>query len=303
MTPSVALTRVDGAQGVTQVATRPRPGAQPLPPVPRWSLLALERNGTRTIRATGLSPRAHPPVFAIFVAVLGGLAAGSWIVATLASVCTFAVVTGVLRLPAMRRWIAAQELVHRHREAFALRSELASFLTEPLRSELARLESLVDAIRWRENRRGSSSKGTMESPLLRRLDGLLMLYVDLAIEVRTASVGIAMTADAAPCVTAGPTPEDPRDIDAAEREAGNRSHRIARLRIRARDRCRGRIDRLNQELAEIGQLVRLVHEQSLTSRYLDGDLEQTLADVLDEAENAWQAHAEVAAVVGQDPAA
>lgn len=301
MTPSVALTRVDGAPGVTQVATRPRPGAQPLPPVPRWSLLALERNnGTRTIRATGLSPRAHPPVFAIFVAVLGGLAAGSWIVATLASVCTFAVVTGVLRLPAMRRWISAQELVHRHREAFALRSELASFLTEPLRSELARLESLVDAIRWRENRRGS--KGTMESPLLRRLDGLLMLYVDLAIEVRTASVGIAMTADAAPCVTAGPGPEDLRDMD-AEHEAGNRSHRIARLRIRARDRCRGRIDRLNMELAEIGQLVRLVHEQSLTSRFLDGDLEQTLAEVLDEAENAWQAHAEVAAVVGQDPAA
>jgi hypothetical protein len=296
MTPSVALTRVDGASGVTQVATRPRAGAQPLPPVPRWSLLALERNGTRAIsRATGLSPRAHPPVFAIFVAVLGGLAAGSWIVATLASVCTFAVVTGVLRLPAMRRWIASQELVHRHREAFALRSELASFLTEPLRSELARLESLVDAIRWRESRRGG--KG-VESPLLRRLDGLLMLYVDLAIEVRTASVGIAMTADTGPCVS--PAPDG---CDAGEDENGTRSHRIARLRIRARDRCRGRIDRLNHELAEIGQLVRLVHEQSLTSRFLDPDLEQTLADVLDEAEHAWQAHAEVDAVVGRDPAA
>ena len=85
------------------------------------------------------------------------------------------------------------------------------------------------------------------------------------------------------------------------------SHSVAAAaetrRVRARDRCRGRIDRLNHELAEIGQLVRLVHEQSLTSRFLDPDLEQTLADVLDEAEHAWQAHAEVDAVVGRDPAA
>ena len=299
MTPTVALSRVDGATGVTQVANRPRTGAAPLPAVPRWSLLALERTGGRARpHPTGLSPRAHPPVFAIFVAVLGGLAAGSWIVATLASVATFAIVTGAFRLPAMRRWLAAQELMQRHREAFALRSELASYLTEPLRSELARLESLVDSIRWRETRRGG--KAVLDSPLLRRLDGLLMLYVDLAIEVRTASVGIAMTADAVP--TAPHPPHADVACDAAE-SAENRSHRIARLRVRARDRCRGRIERLNLELEEIGQLVRLVHEQSLTSRFLDPDLEQTLADVLDEAEHAWQAHAEVAAVVGQDPAA
>lgn len=253
--------------------------------MPRWSRLALERE-------LGLGGRSHleldtfgdrlsrVPIFACLAGALAVLAIGSWALALLTVTGAVVILLLLLQLPVTRRWQQRRLSARLDREAASLRTELSARLAGEQRAELGRLEVLVDDVRAREAPPPSGEKRTA-SPLVARLDALLVLFVDLALELRRVSVGVSMTRGSAPRIVA----PDP-----------TRGKRLARLRVRARARCLERIGRLESELTEIGELVRLVHEQSLASRVPDEELSRTVAEILDDAERAWQAHAEVDAL-------
>jgi hypothetical protein len=267
---------------------QPRPPSPSRPlPAPGWSVLALDREGRTDDHGRGLVRRiGRLPVFPCVAVVLAILSIGSWAAGVLMVLVTAAMVAFMTRLPSTRRWRARRETWRRNREALELRAQLASQLPEAHRQELVYLESLVEAVR------NAGSGAFSSSPLVTRLDGLLLVFVDLALELRRVSAGFSKTAHATPAFGATPLPgEEGEDSEVM------RLRRIARLRVRARDKCRARLDLLKNELAGIGQLIRLAHEQSLASRVPDAELARTVADVLDEAEHAWQARVEADAVV------
>jgi hypothetical protein len=103
-------------------------------------------------------------------------------------------------------------------------------------------------------------------------------------------------------VTQADAPEPPppaAQIDPDARSERARSLKIAHLRTHARARCRARVQHLQAELASIGQLVRLVHEQTLARDVRHGELAKILTAVLEEAEVARQARDEVEAIVAE----
>lgn len=257
------------------------------PAAPGWSILAAEREGRSSDGPRSLARRlGRLPVFPCVAVVLAILSIGSWAAGVLVVLVTAAFVAFMSRLPTTRRWRERRDATRRHREALELRAQLASQLPEAHRQELVYLESLVEGVR------NAGSGAFSSSPLVARLDGLLLVFVDLALELRRVGAGFSRTAHATPAFGTTPAPGDDGECSEAMR-----LRRIARLRVRARDKCRARLDLLKNELAGIGQLIRLAHEQSLASRVPDAELARTVADVLDEAEHAWQARAEADAVV------
>jgi hypothetical protein len=275
-----------GAFVPAQSRSRPPASLRPLP-APGWSVLALDREGRGEDTTHRLARRlGRMPVFPCVAVVLAILSIGSWAAGVLVVLVTAAMVAFLSRLPSARRWRARRSTWRRHREALELRAQLASQLPEAHRQELVYLESLVEGVRH------AGSGAFSSSSLVTRLDGLLVVFVHLALELRRVGAGFSKTAHATPAF--GSTPASGADGEGSE---VLRLRRIARLRVRARDKCRARLDLLKHELAGIGQLVRLAHEQSLASRVPDAELARTVADVLDEAEHAWQARAETDAVV------
>jgi hypothetical protein len=273
---------------------------RPMGRAPRWSMLALQREAALMQRRgqlpadPGLARRVLVPAAVGAATVVGLVALGGLLVA-LGLVAAVAVAFAVVaRLQVTQRWCERQRLIQVDHEALRLRSRLVSRLHREHRDELECLVALVENVREHEAVR--FGPGRAPSTLVARLDALLLSYVERAIEVRGVAAGFAVTLD-----------DEPRllePVPTAESEAANdperrRALQILHLRRRAREMCRRRIDRMERELACIGQLVRLVHEQALASGLTHDELSGLLADVLDEAEHAREAREEVEAELSE----
>jgi len=269
---------------------------------PRWSMLALQaelelqrRRGLPPRDELGLTRRVLAPLAVgaatvVGLVTLGGLWVALGIVAAVALV--FAIVT---RLDVTRRWCEHQRLLQLDHDALRLRARLVSKLHRDHRDELECLVALVENVREHETLRFGPRRAS--STLVAGLDALLLSYVERAIEVRGVVAGFTVTLDDEPKLL-DPGPAAELDDRAAEPER-RRAQQIVHLRRRAREMCRRRIERMERELACIGQIVRLVHEQALASCLTHDELSGLFADVLDEAEHTRQAREEVEATLSE----
>lgn len=255
--------------------------------VPRWALLAVPSPRPSSRLHRGL--RRLVSLAAGAAVVLGGSA--------VASVVTGTVVTGLgalllgttasamlLRGGALRRLAAAREASVRASHATALRERLLARLNPDEREELARLEFRVDQTRLLLEQHDPAGIAT-------RLDPLIHLYVELSIEAHRMERGCEVGASERPSLSrhhAGHRPDELKDW--------SRRRRIVHLRIRARDRCRRRLAVLEESVASIREMIRLLHEQSLAASACD-DLGRSVAALLDDAERAWRAGEEVEATL------
>lgn len=265
---------------------------------PRWSMLALQREAAlQQRRGQGphqpglayrvLGPAAVGAATVVGVVALGGMLLALGLVAAVAM--ALAIVT---RLRVTRRWCERQRLLQLDNEALRLRARLVAKLHREHRDELECLVALVENVREHEALR--FGPGRASSTLVARLDALLLSYVERAIEVRGVAAGFAVTLDDEPKLLEPAAALEPDHASDPERR---RALQILHLRRRAREMCRRRIERMERELACIGQLVRLVHEQALASGLTHDELQGLLGDVLDEAEHTRQAREEVEATL------
>jgi hypothetical protein len=288
MAPEVSLVPADGrteslplspfqAERFQEVAVAP------FVRVPGWSRLAADRE----IALRSASTERRIEWLGRFVLLPG--AAGSmafvaltltigWVAAVAFAVAATTTLTVVLRLPATRRWRLRQEALRRDQEAVRTRSRLVTLMHREERAELERLSLLVENVREHERLRRCGEPAVLES----RLDAILLSYVDRAIELRGVSAAFSATrCDEPGLPRLSEVLDDHEPETAAEQD---RAFRIFHLRESARLGCRRRIRRLRGELETIGQLVRLVHEQTFCSRLPCHELSELLTDVLDEAE-------------------
>lgn len=269
---------------------------------PAWAVLAIERESDGSLALqkvrTVLARRWFTSV-AGCIAGVGAIAFTGGLITGLAVTVAAAVVllTG-WHLPAVQQWRSARERQQLHRRAILRRAELRASLPRDQQIELDRLETLVDSVRihgWRtatnRNARGAGSVW----PLAARLDALLLQFVDLAIELRRVRAAFAVTQDDMPRLPDA-FAVDPPNHPGGESEK-DRCRKIVRLRVRAREGCLTRMARLDRELASISQIVRLVHEQTLSAPLFHHELSGELSEILDEAENERQAREELDAVI------
>lgn len=283
--------RADGRIAVRDVAL-------PVGRAPRWSMLALQRELAlqqrrgRGPHVPGLASRLAGPA-AVGAATVVGIAALGGLLVALGIVAAVALALAIVaRLRVTRRWCERQRLLQLDTEALRLRTRLVSKLHREHRDELECLVTLVENVREHEALR--FGPGRASSTLVARLDALLLSYVERAIEVRGVAAGFAVTLDDEPKLLEPAAALEPDHAGDPERR---RALQILHLRRRAREMCRRRIERMERELACIGQLVRLVHEQALASGLTHDELQGLLADVLDEAEHTRQAREEVEAAL------
>jgi hypothetical protein len=263
-------------------------------------MVALAREGARGRRSVARLEtigRAVPvPLYFGIAGVVVAGATASWsaglVLATLAMLFTVT----VSRLAVAQRWQERRRADAVAIEASSLREELVARLLPEHCVELASLEGLIEQLR-REHASASdrSDDPTAESELVTNLDALLVAYVELGLELQSVASGLAATVNAAPRL-AGIDPS----ADAPTRAESTRGRRIAHLRLRARHRGRNRIELLEHQLANIAELVRLVHEQTFASRTSASTLVSEVREVLDDAEQMWRAHEEVNATLRHD---
>lgn len=267
---------------------------------PRWSILALQREVELQQRVghgphdPGLMFRVLGPVAVGAATVVGLVALGGMLLALGLVAAVALAFTVVTRLRVTRRWCDRQRLLQLDNDAMRLRSRLVSKLHREHRDELECLVGLVENVREHEAVRFGARRAS--STLVARLDALLLSYVERAIEVRGVAAGFAVTLDDEPKLL---EPAAALEPDLAGDPERRRALQILHLRRRAREMCRRRIERMERELACIGQLVRLVHEQALASALTHDELQGLLADVLDEAEHTRQAREEAEATLDE----
>ncbi len=259
--------------------------------VPAWSMLAVARARAARPRSgwaryERLASVTLVPFSLGFACMLmAAMSIVSWPVA-LAVALVGSVVAAKLRGSFVgRSWRERNEQAARECAAVQLKRELQARLPADQREELARLELLVEHVRAQPGPFGQDGGG---SPLVTRLDGLIVTYVDLALELGRSIAAFAATADDVPA-----TDERAAELDGTRARYG----RIAQLRTQARELCRRRIARLRADLGGVGQLIRLVHEQTLAAGIASDEVARTLGEVLDEAELARQAREELEGVL------
>lgn len=304
--PRLRATSTRAPHGTPErAASDARPAARdmPLPMLgraPRWSMLALRREAALQQRM-GPAPHESGPVLRVLgpigvgaATVVGLVALGGTLLALGLVVAVALAFTVVTRLRVTRRWCERQRLLQLDTDALRLRTRLVSKLHREHRDELECLVALVENVREHEAVRFGA--GRASSTLVARLDALLLSYVERAIEVRGVAAGFAVTLDDEPKLL---EPAAALEPDLAGDPERRRALQILHLRRRAREMCRRRIERMERELACIGQLVRLVHEQALASALTHDELQGLLADVLDEAEHTRQAREEAEATLDE----
>jgi hypothetical protein len=225
-----------------------------------------------------------------YAVVLAGLVIGSWgVAACFVAAGGLGVALGA-RLDVSRRWVRQVRTMKVAARARAYRREMVIELLAPHQAELEDLENLVVTIRHRVDSDANPfvDADATDDELVTRLDSVLLLFVDLARELATTRRGLARTAAARPRLARMQDAADPRLV--AERR---RCRQLGRRRARARHACRQRLDLLECQLASIGELVRLVHEQTLDERTTSEVLSRTVDEVLQEADLAVRARAEV----------
>jgi len=259
--------------------------------VPAWSIIALERarhtrGRSRWNRFERIASAMMAPFSICFACVLlASISVFTWPVGLAIAAVGALTAVYVRRSPIGRRWRERAELANRDCAAAQLKRELGSRLAPEQREELARLEILVEHVRAQPGPFGIG-QGCSGSPLVSRLDGLIVLFVDLASELERSIAAFAATAD-----------DIPAGGELAVAATGVRYSRIAQLRVQARELCRRRITRLRGDLGGVGQLIRLVHEQTLAAGLSRDEVARTLGEILDEAELARQAREEVEGMV------
>lgn len=288
MAPEVSLATADGRTeslplSPFQVERYQDVAVSPFVRVPGWSRLAAGRESAMRSRTTEgriewvgrfvLMPGAAGCMaFAALTLTIG------WIAAIAFAVAASIALGVVLRLPATHRWRDRQEELVVDQQAVRTRSRLVTLMHREQRAELERLSLLVENVREHERLRRQGQSTTLEA----RLDAILLSFVDRSIELRGVSAAFSATRCDEPGVPRLSEVLEEHEPDTAlERD---RAFRIYHLRGSAREGCRRRIRRLRAELETIGQLVRLVHEQTFSSRLPCHELSDLLADVLDEAE-------------------
>ena len=260
--------------------------------VPAWSIIALERArrsrpDSKWARFERIAGATMAPFSICFACVLlASISVWSWpvgiAVATMGSVAATLVRSSAIG----RRWRARAEIAARDCAAAQLKRELGGRLAPEQREELARLEILVEHVRAQPGPFGLPD-GSTSGSLVSRLDGLIVLFVDLALELERSIAAFAATADDVP-PSSELTTLDPSRA---------RYSRITQLRAQAREMCRRRITRLRADLGGVGQLVRLVHEQTLAAGLSNDEVARQLGEILDEAELARQAREELDGIV------
>lgn len=267
---------------------------------PAWSVVALER--TRRGRVPSRWHRLERVTAATIVPLSIGLGCGllaslsmwSWLTAFVVACVAAACIALVRRSAIGRRWRANTEHDRRDWTACELRGERMARMTPAQRIELQSLEELVEHLRAQPIALASAHE-LANAGFIERLDGLVGLYVELAVDLEQTIAAFSTTADDLPgYVEPGTTFElSPRSSTYA---------RITELRVQAREECRRRISRLRADLRGIGQVLRLVHEQALAAGLSRDEVARQLAEILDEAELAREARREVDGVALQIPA-
>jgi hypothetical protein len=298
MAPEVSLVPADGrTESMPLTPFQPERyqevAVSPFVRVPGWSRLAADRelalrSDTAEARIEWLGRFVLMPGAAGSMAFVALTLTLGWVVAIAFAVVATGALLGVMRLPATQRWRLRQEAMRRDHEAVRTRSRLVTLMHREERAELERLSLLVENVREHERLRRCGQPAVLET----RLDAILLSYVDRAIELRGVSAAFSATRSDEPGL-----PRLCEVLDEHEPETKaeqDRAFRIFHLRESARNGCRRRIRRLRAELETIGQLVRLVHEQTFCSRLPCHELSELLADVLDEAELTREAGEEAA---------
>ncbi len=194
--------------------------------------------------------------------VLGGAAAvGVAMLSVLAPLLVFAGVElfllgVVVRLRAFRTYVDGRFDQIARKRASEGRAALLAQMCEEHRRELTQLEAVVDRTRDMSKPHGVAAQAVIDECL-----GLLSSYVRLAIAYN-------VSRDCLATVDRNRLEDESRRLEAmltsagaAARDLAHRRLSIARKRIERWDRSREALEAIAQQLAMIGDLVRLTHEQ------------------------------------------
>jgi hypothetical protein len=179
-------------------------------------------------------------------------------------------------------------------EASQVRASLAAHMDPVRRQELVELERRVETIRGNVRRQGRESDALLEDFI--GLDRLLGSFVRLAVMHRATCESLSMT-DRDALVLQAQTLERERDAAPSQqlRAAITRQLALVRRRLVCFDRNRQRLAAMDHQLSTVAEMVRLVHEQSLT--LLDASRAAEMVDhVLAELEEHEQALDELVSV-------
>jgi len=267
---------------------------------PAWSVLALQRarHGGSLPRWNRLERTAAAAIVPLSIwlgcVLLASTTIWSWLTALVVAPLGIGGIVMLRRSALGRRWRARVTSDRREWAASELRGALMARMTTPQRIELQSLEELVEHLRAQPIAMACPQQ-VAGARIIARLDSLVCMYADLAIELEGTLGAFATTADDLPgFVEAGTS------LELHERSATY--VRITELRVQAREQCRRRIGRLRADLHGIGQVVRLVHEQALAAGLSRDEVARQLNDILDEAELVREVGEEVDALTMSVPA-
>lgn len=200
------------------------------------------------------------------------------------------------------RWVRRgvdDQLCQRERtEASQVRAALAAHMDPARRQELVELERRVDTIRTNVRQRGNATDPLLDEFI--GLDRLLGSYVRLAVMSRVTSESLALTdRDALVAQRERLADELARAKNVQLRKAITRQLGLVGRRITCHDRNRQRLRTIDHQLSTIAEMVRLVHDQSLT--LLDaGRAADMIELVLAELEQQEEALEEVISICSPD---
>ena len=180
---------------------------------------------------------------------------------------TLAVEAVVLGWLPTRRWVRRgvdDQLCQRERtEASQVRAALAAHMDPACRQELVELERRVDTIRTNVRQKGRENDPLLEEFI--GLDRLLGSYVRLAVMSRVTSESLGLTdRDSLVAQRERLVDELARANSPQLRRAITRQVGLVGRRIACHDRNRQRLRTIDHQLSTIAEMVRLVHDQSLT---------------------------------------
>jgi hypothetical protein len=243
--------RADGPSGGTEMGVRPR---RPVRIVPEVSGSAKERRAGVYIKHALMHPW-HVVVLA--GATVFGVANWSLVVLLLVFAGAELLLLGiVLRLGSFRRYVDERLDQIERANAAEQRATLLLQMGDEHRRELLRLEGIVDRIRDATKPHGTAAQLAVDECLR-----LLASYVRLAIAFNVSRECLAS-------VDRGALDDEIRSLESARfsqsthtRALAQRRVVIARKRAARWDRSRESLDAIAHQLAMVGELVQLTHEQ------------------------------------------
>lgn len=247
---------------------------------PRWPLISLRERGQTDIEKRPWAPvLLHQTNLSIAISIGFVALATRSLILTVGLLATQVLLTVLAyKLPILRRFAHETRVAALNRRAALHREALVAMLPMHHRRELEQLEHMVEHVRMNA---GPGPAGSV----VERLDELLAEYVDTAIALRAERGSFALTADDRPVVP-------PPGSNGRSEVARTQLKRLTQLRVRARNRCKERFEALEQQLQAIAELIRLMHEESISDR-LSARTQSVQDEVLEELELGQRAHQEL----------